>query len=233
MTGHTSKSFTLECNEWKSMIFAENLPPVLKLFIPLFASNVTRCADSQTPYEATDEIISNAVGENDSYFLILRHVSPPEGPRCVVDEILTHGAEIPTVVVVVAQWSTRRTLTEESVYCLPGSAFSSPGWIRLVITHSEEVTEEAMRRIRAFCERRHTEGFPESEEISSDEGCEILSSTTKIPPDNSFHNIEIHFGINVNPNTMKWTNFFERSCRLPSPPFFAVENWYLCIMAFW
>ncbi|PIO52370.1 hypothetical protein TELCIR_26324, partial [Teladorsagia circumcincta] len=68
-------------------------------------------------------------------------------------------------------------IQEESVYCLPGSAFSSPGWIRLVITHSEEVTEEAMRRIRAFCERRQTEGFPESEEISSDEGCEILSES--------------------------------------------------------
>uniref|UniRef100_A0A7I4YK97 Tyrosine aminotransferase n=1 Tax=Haemonchus contortus TaxID=6289 RepID=A0A7I4YK97_HAECO len=68
-------------------------------------------------------------------------------------------------------------IQEESVYCLPGSAFSSPGWIRLVIIHTEDVTEEAMNRIRQFCERRRLGRFPESEELSSDEGCEILSES--------------------------------------------------------
>ncbi|VDO15508.1 unnamed protein product [Haemonchus placei] len=68
-------------------------------------------------------------------------------------------------------------IQEESVYCLPGSAFSSPGWIRLVIIHTEDVTEEAMNRIRQFCERRRLGRFPESDELSSDEGCEILSES--------------------------------------------------------
>lgn len=67
-------------------------------------------------------------------------------------------------------------IQEESVFCLPGTAFSAPGWIRLVITHSEEVTEEALVRIREFCERRmNTCKSPEMFE-SSDEGCDISNS---------------------------------------------------------
>ncbi|VDL69495.1 unnamed protein product [Nippostrongylus brasiliensis] len=66
-------------------------------------------------------------------------------------------------------------IQEESVYCLPGAAFSSPGWIRLVITHGEEMTEEAAMRIREFCERRRTEPVVELVE-SSDEGCDISNS---------------------------------------------------------
>lgn len=45
-------------------------------------------------------------------------------------------------------------ITEESVYCLPGSAFSLPNWFRLVLTYPEEVTRDACERIVEYCERR-------------------------------------------------------------------------------
>lgn len=45
-------------------------------------------------------------------------------------------------------------ITEESVYCLPGSAFNLPNWFRLVLTYPEEVTREACARIAAYCQRR-------------------------------------------------------------------------------
>ena len=47
-------------------------------------------------------------------------------------------------------------ISEESVFCLPGSAFSAPQWLRLVLTYPEEVTREACQRIREFCARRYT-----------------------------------------------------------------------------
>lgn len=46
-------------------------------------------------------------------------------------------------------------IAEESVYCLPGTAFHCPGWIRLVLTYSEEVTLDACERIAAFCSRHY------------------------------------------------------------------------------
>ncbi|KAI1732184.1 aminotransferase class I and II domain-containing protein [Ditylenchus destructor] len=45
-------------------------------------------------------------------------------------------------------------ITEESVYCLPGSAFNLPNWFRLVLTYPEEVTREACERVVEYCERR-------------------------------------------------------------------------------
>jgi tyrosine aminotransferase len=45
-------------------------------------------------------------------------------------------------------------IKEESVICLPGSAFNSPNWFRLVLTYPLEVTEEACERISEFCLRR-------------------------------------------------------------------------------
>jgi tyrosine aminotransferase len=45
-------------------------------------------------------------------------------------------------------------ITEESVYCLPGSAFQIPNWFRLVLTYPEDVTKEACDRIAAYCNRR-------------------------------------------------------------------------------
>jgi tyrosine aminotransferase len=51
-------------------------------------------------------------------------------------------------------------ISEESVYCLPGSAFHAPGWFRLVLTYSPSVTEEACTRIAAFARRRHHQYLP-------------------------------------------------------------------------
>ncbi|CAD5223258.1 unnamed protein product [Bursaphelenchus xylophilus] len=45
-------------------------------------------------------------------------------------------------------------ITEESVYCLPGSAFNLPNWFRLVLTYDEEVTREACLRISSYCHKR-------------------------------------------------------------------------------
>ncbi|KJH41346.1 tyrosine transaminase [Dictyocaulus viviparus] len=65
-------------------------------------------------------------------------------------------------------------IREQSVFCLPGTAFAAPGWIRLVITQSEKIMKEAACRIREFCEK-HQSTFVEIAE-SSDEGCDISSS---------------------------------------------------------
>ncbi|ETN75363.1 hypothetical protein NECAME_12417 [Necator americanus] len=67
-------------------------------------------------------------------------------------------------------------IEEESVFCLPGSAFSAPGWIRLVITHTEEITEDAASRIRLFCERCLINADLVDVGESSDEGCDISNS---------------------------------------------------------
>jgi tyrosine aminotransferase len=45
-------------------------------------------------------------------------------------------------------------ITEESVYCLPGSAFNLPNWFRLVLTYPEETTRVACERIADYCDRR-------------------------------------------------------------------------------
>uniref|UniRef100_A0A1I8B7A6 Tyrosine aminotransferase n=1 Tax=Meloidogyne hapla TaxID=6305 RepID=A0A1I8B7A6_MELHA len=44
-------------------------------------------------------------------------------------------------------------ISEESVYCLPGSAFSLPNWFRLVLAFPNETTTEACERIAAYCNR--------------------------------------------------------------------------------
>lgn len=78
-------------------------------------------------------------------------------------------------------------IREESVTCLPGSAFGAPGWLRLVLTYPEEVTREACQRIREFCSRqtgvecsRDRRGSlpydDESTTSSSDEGCDTWST---------------------------------------------------------
>jgi len=46
-------------------------------------------------------------------------------------------------------------ISEESLYCLPGSAFSSPGAIRFVLTHSAETIVDACQRLKAFCQRHY------------------------------------------------------------------------------
>ncbi|RCN51301.1 tyrosine transaminase [Ancylostoma caninum] len=67
-------------------------------------------------------------------------------------------------------------IQEESVFCLPGSAFSAPGWIRLVLTHTEEITADAASRIRQFCERHLNDANLADVGESSDEGCDISNS---------------------------------------------------------
>ena len=46
-------------------------------------------------------------------------------------------------------------IAEESVYCLPGTAFHCPGWIRLVLTYPSEITQDACQRIVAFAQRHY------------------------------------------------------------------------------
>ncbi|VDM79587.1 unnamed protein product [Strongylus vulgaris] len=67
-------------------------------------------------------------------------------------------------------------IQEESVFCLPGTAFSSPGWIRLVLTQTEEISQEAALRIRSFCERHLDDLALADIGESSDEGCDISNS---------------------------------------------------------
>ncbi|PAV67961.1 hypothetical protein WR25_14231 [Diploscapter pachys] len=64
-------------------------------------------------------------------------------------------------------------IQEESVFCLPGSAFSAPGYIRLVLTCDEQIMREAADRIKEFCERYAAARC--QQEDSSDEGCEVNS----------------------------------------------------------
>lgn len=51
-------------------------------------------------------------------------------------------------------------IREESVFCLPGSAFNLPNWFRLVLTYPAEVTREACERIVAYCECRRRRRHP-------------------------------------------------------------------------
>lgn len=48
-------------------------------------------------------------------------------------------------------------IAEESVYCLPGTAFRYPGAFRIVLTNPKELMIEACSRIREFCERYYVE----------------------------------------------------------------------------
>jgi len=49
----------------------------------------------------------------------------------------------------------RALIVEESLYCLPGSAFNYPGAIRLVMTHSSESMLAACQRLKDFCQRHY------------------------------------------------------------------------------
>ncbi|CAO4387123.1 unnamed protein product [Caenorhabditis nigoni] len=62
-------------------------------------------------------------------------------------------------------------IKEESVFCLPGQAFSAPGYFRVVLTSSTDDMEEAATRIRDFCFRNINQ-FSDSED-SSDEGLDL------------------------------------------------------------
>ncbi|KAH7732225.1 CRE-TATN-1 protein [Aphelenchoides avenae] len=74
-------------------------------------------------------------------------------------------------------------ITEESVYCLPGSAFSLPNWFRLVLTYPEDVTREACERIYDYCTKRVKPVVPRftpmHAEKPHDDGSEGNLSTTE------------------------------------------------------
>uniref|UniRef100_A0A914HW76 Tyrosine aminotransferase n=1 Tax=Globodera rostochiensis TaxID=31243 RepID=A0A914HW76_GLORO len=78
-------------------------------------------------------------------------------------------------------------ISEESVYCLPGSAFSLPNWFRLVLAFPEETTREACERISAFCTRRLRPcrkqlalwgSVPDEEDGGGSEGAERTAEST-------------------------------------------------------
>lgn len=48
---------------------------------------------------------------------------------------------------------TERLVTEQSVFCLPASAFEYPNFFRVVVTVPAELMVEACGRIREFCQR--------------------------------------------------------------------------------
>ncbi|XP_056271676.1 tyrosine aminotransferase [Pseudoliparis swirei] len=50
---------------------------------------------------------------------------------------------------------TQRLVTEQSVFCLPASAFEYPNFFRIVVTVPEEMMVEACDRIGEFCQRHH------------------------------------------------------------------------------
>lgn len=44
-------------------------------------------------------------------------------------------------------------VNEQSVFCLPGSCFEYPGYVRIVLTVPKTMIEEACARMAEFCER--------------------------------------------------------------------------------
>uniref|UniRef100_A0A8C9ZAT5 Tyrosine aminotransferase n=1 Tax=Sander lucioperca TaxID=283035 RepID=A0A8C9ZAT5_SANLU len=57
---------------------------------------------------------------------------------------------------------TERLVTEQSVFCLPASAFEYPNFFRIVVTVPEEMMVEACGRIKEFCERHYCSGSHDS-----------------------------------------------------------------------
>ncbi|TMS05441.1 Tyrosine aminotransferase [Larimichthys crocea] len=57
---------------------------------------------------------------------------------------------------------TESLVTEQSVFCLPASAFEYPNFFRIVVTVPEEMMLEACSRIREFCQRHYRPGSPDS-----------------------------------------------------------------------
>lgn len=56
-------------------------------------------------------------------------------------------------------------VTEQSVFCLPASAFEYPNYFRIVVTVPEEMMMEACRRIRVFCQRHYRPCSQDSNEL--------------------------------------------------------------------
>uniref|UniRef100_A0A8C8C9E6 Tyrosine aminotransferase n=1 Tax=Oncorhynchus tshawytscha TaxID=74940 RepID=A0A8C8C9E6_ONCTS len=60
---------------------------------------------------------------------------------------------------------TERLVTEQSVFCLPATAFEYPNYFRIVVTVPEEMMMEACARIREFCQRHYRPCSQDSNEL--------------------------------------------------------------------
>uniref|UniRef100_A0A3Q1ALX0 Tyrosine aminotransferase n=1 Tax=Amphiprion ocellaris TaxID=80972 RepID=A0A3Q1ALX0_AMPOC len=60
---------------------------------------------------------------------------------------------------------TERLVTEQSVFCLPASAFEYPNFFRIVVTVPEEMMVEACARIREFCQRYYRPSSCDSNDL--------------------------------------------------------------------
>uniref|UniRef100_A0A7N8XMQ3 Tyrosine aminotransferase n=1 Tax=Mastacembelus armatus TaxID=205130 RepID=A0A7N8XMQ3_9TELE len=60
---------------------------------------------------------------------------------------------------------TERLVTEQSVFCLPASAFEYPNFFRIVVTVPEEMMVEACGRIREFCQRHYRPSSRDSNDL--------------------------------------------------------------------
>ncbi|XP_075996447.1 tyrosine aminotransferase [Genypterus blacodes] len=60
---------------------------------------------------------------------------------------------------------TERLVTEQSVFCLPASAFEYPNFFRIVVTVPEKMMMEACCRIREFCQRHYRPRSRDSNEL--------------------------------------------------------------------
>lgn len=46
-------------------------------------------------------------------------------------------------------------IQEQSVFCLPGTVFELPNFMRIVLTVPEEMIQEACERMAEFCEKHY------------------------------------------------------------------------------
>ncbi|XP_057204633.1 tyrosine aminotransferase [Triplophysa rosa] len=60
---------------------------------------------------------------------------------------------------------TERLVTEQSVFCLPATAFEYPNFFRIVVTVPEEMMVEACVRIREFCARHYRPHSQDSNDL--------------------------------------------------------------------
>ncbi|XP_066541151.1 tyrosine aminotransferase [Hoplias malabaricus] len=60
---------------------------------------------------------------------------------------------------------TERLVTEQSVFCLPATAFEYPNFFRIVVTVPEELMVEACGRIREFCARHYRPRSQDSNDL--------------------------------------------------------------------
>ncbi|KAJ8398666.1 hypothetical protein AAFF_G00421940 [Aldrovandia affinis] len=60
---------------------------------------------------------------------------------------------------------TERLVTEQSVFCLPATAFEYPNFFRIVVTLPEPMMLEACSRIREFCQHHYCSNSQETNEL--------------------------------------------------------------------